>query len=750
MTMRPTPLRLCAATGLTLALGAGTLGAAAFAADPAASTTPATHLLAYSGESGGAIGALSATSCDVNGDGLDDTVAGDQNWNRPGYDQVGAGYVFLGSESPSTGDVADPTSGAIRIDGPSIVPPTSKPWVGGSVSCLGDINGDGYDDLALGSTGRGFAQVAIVLGQKEFTSLDLDELGSRGFWISDPGALTPDYDNFGFAVAGLGDVNGDGYDDIAIADNLADYGGSNSGRAWIVSGSDDVTNVDVQADTDRVLFTVDGAGGQILSVAEAGDVNGDGLADLVLGSYTAKPWNNGKTANGAAYVVFGSRGASRAINLATLGADGFAIYGPSTGGDRLGDTVAAAGDIDGDGLDDLLVGADSQVSSAVDSFGGVAVVYGSASTATVITDPRSGASTVYTCADATVTTGCTGTTTEPRGYWIKGDIAGRGAGWSVANLGDVNGDGVADQVVGSYKGTRVWVTYGQRTAAPNVLDLATLSAETGFVVADDYGRSVGVAGDHDHNGVPDLTMSLYQGNGIALALLGPLATQVAVTGETTLKNGEGAELSAEVSARVPSARSALTGAVTFSENGVALTGCEGLAVTSSEPSATCTVAAPSAGAHTYDVRFQPADVTTYAATASTHALSVAAVTPPTTPATPSPSATPSATPAPAKSRLAHAPRVSVKKVKAGKRQVAVVRLGRLSSGAWPTGTVSATLGGRTVTAKVRVGTKGVVRMVLAKKARYTAKPRTVSVRYLGNATTEASRTVTVKAKVTRR
>ncbi|WP_174548682.1 FG-GAP repeat protein, partial [Azohydromonas lata] len=165
------------------------------------------------------------------------------------------------------------------------------------------------------------------------------------------------------------------------------------------------------------------------SVSGAGDVNGDGLADVVIGAQYASPGGLNKA--GCSYVVFGRSGtASVELSAISAGIGGFAIKGPSTL-DYSGCSVSAAGDVNGDGLGDLIVGAYSEDVGGRIDVGCSYVVFGrSASTAVEL---------------SAVTLG-------RGGFAINGQCGGDRSGYSVSAAGDVNGDGLADLIVGSELG----------------------------------------------------------------------------------------------------------------------------------------------------------------------------------------------------------------------------------------------------------------------------------------------------------
>ena len=320
------------------ALGAGAGGG--LPAPPPGSSTPLGNC------PGPDIGSWVDGIGDFNGDGRPDVVVAGPGPLISFCGGGGGAWVVYGKASTGAVNLGDPQGQAEFL------------WPGANAAGAGDINGDGRPDVIVG-TGRpdiGGGNGAAV----RFA-------GGGGFSMTGAGT--------GFATAGVGDVNGDGLADVAIGDpDASNNGRPYSGSAWIVFGQTSSTDVDLfQLGTHQLR--IDGArGGDPGYVGDqagwaldgAGDVNGDGRADVVLGAPGAS--DNGRRFSGSAFVVFGKSSTAN-VDLAALGAGGIRIDGagggtppvppddPGTLGDQAGFSVAGGGDMTGDGRPDVLVGA---------------------------------------------------------------------------------------------------------------------------------------------------------------------------------------------------------------------------------------------------------------------------------------------------------------------------------------------------------------------------------------------------------
>ena len=436
---------------------------------------------------------------DVNGDGFDDMIIG--AWGADPHGQSsGSTYVVFGKAGGFVGVFNLSTlngANGFRLDGE-----LGADRSGFSVSSAGDVNGDGFDDILIGASladthGSSSGAAYVVFGKAGgFASTsDLASLnGSNGFSLS--GAAADDF--AGYSVAAAGDVNGDGFADVIVGAWGVDHNG-NSGSSYVVFGkaAGFAANINLSALNGSNGFRLDGQTANErsgISVASAGDVNGDGIDDLIVG---ASAWGQvGGFFAGASYVVFGkTSGFTSVVNLSSLnGNNGFRMIGAP--GDFSGKSVASAGDINGDGFDDLIVGANGADPSNLNYAGASYVVFGKAG----------GFAASLNLA----------TLNGTNGFRLDGVAADDRSGISVASAGDINGDGYSDLIIGAAAADpngnasgSSYVVFGKAGGFASSISLSSLNGTTGFRIDglaayERSGISVASAGDVNGDGFDDL------------------------------------------------------------------------------------------------------------------------------------------------------------------------------------------------------------------------------------------------------
>jgi len=282
--------------------------------------------------------------------------------------------------------------------------------------------------------------------------LSFSTASSQVFYVPGPridnpnGTMSPDF--FGASVAGLGDINGDGIPDFAIG---ADRASSNTGRIRVYSGLDL-----------SIIYAIPGAASNNFfgdSSSAAGDVNDDGVTDLIVGAIGD---GAGTPASGTARVFCGSSG----IELYSIQA---------SSGDRFGFSVSGVGDINGDGIADFAAGADEGASS------GFARIYaGFSSTCNTVITP----SVLFT---------------------IFGDSNGDRFGSSIAGIGDINNDGHDDILIGAPGPSSISDRPGYARIVSGA-DQSTIATFYGIGDGDNFGYTVSLLGDVNNDGKPDFAV----------------------------------------------------------------------------------------------------------------------------------------------------------------------------------------------------------------------------------------------------
>jgi RTX calcium-binding nonapeptide repeat (4 copies)/FG-GAP repeat len=422
---------------------------------------------------------------DINGDGTPDMIVSSfESADNNMRENSGSVYVVFGDPSATTIDLANLGSQGFRIDGAA-----EGDNAGESAAIAGDVNDDGLDDVIVGAPDAdnnsrdGSGSAYVVYGKTTTTNVDLASLASGGFRIDGEQAG----DAAGRSVDGGGDVDNDGIEDVLVG--ATGYGTAH-GAVWVVYGSDTPADVDLLSYTTG--FQISGANNLDIagtSLADAGDVNDDGIDDILIGATGAD--NNSRNNSGSAYVVFGKENTDT-VDLGSLGDGGFRIDGPVTSADgTIAHVVDGGRDINGDGFDDVVVSQSGAGNNSRPNSGSAHVVFGNSSTMNVDL--------------ASLGNG---------GFRIDGAKDGDQAATSVALAGDVDADGLSDVIVGATEADKnsrtssgsAYIVLGKTSSTK--VDLAELgdkgSRIDGAAADDEAGWWVARAGDVDDNGLRDV------------------------------------------------------------------------------------------------------------------------------------------------------------------------------------------------------------------------------------------------------
>ena len=424
----------------------------------AAGLSPAVGWAAESNQQGAKFGTSVASAGDVNGDGFSDVIVGAPEYDNGETDE-GRAYVYLGS----VGGLSGLASWTDESNQPGA-------FFGWSVATAGDVNGDGYSDVIVGAY------------KYDIISENLTDAGrsclytgsATGPPLSEEPAWTADGDQayayFGYSAATAGDVNGDGYSDVIFGAHYYDNGQINEGRAFVYHGSaaglPALPNWTAESNQADAHFGC--------SVATAGDVDGDGYSDVIVG---ADSFDNPEVDEGQAFVYCGS-----ATGLPLSGSPTSVLQSNQPNA-RFGISVATAGDVNGDGYSDVIVGADQYNNGQINE-GRAFVYYGSA-----------------------------GGLSSAAAWTAESDQAEAHFGISVATAGDVNGDGYSDVIVGADQYDngqndegRAFVYQGSATDLSAAANWTSESNQTGAC----FGHSVASAGDVNGDGYGDVIVGAYQ------------------------------------------------------------------------------------------------------------------------------------------------------------------------------------------------------------------------------------------------
>lgn len=446
----------------------------------------------------------------------------------------------------------------------------SEDLAGFSVSHAGDINADGIDDVLISApfadingnevTGETYAifgtadnALPNIINLSSLTTATPDTLGLIINGVSA-------FDASGIAVSDIGDINDDDIDDFIISGSFAETNGlANTGQAYIIFGGTTLdTLVSSRIDLSALSTGTGNINGLVINganetdvfanaLSKAGDVNGDGVDDVIITSRYADP--NGIEDAGSSYIIFGDSAlntlASPIINLSSLNTvtpdvNALTINGVAEQ-DEAGRAVNHVGDVNNDGIDDLIIGAPNAAPAGNIAAGQSYVLFGQ-SDLSILSSP------VINLSD--VMSG----TADVQGLVINGENPGDNSGVWVSGAGDINGDGIDDIAIGAYRAApnnmidagSSYILFGSDNLddlSQPIIELSSLTTDTpdtpglvinGVAIFDNSGDIVSKLGDINADDIDDLIIGAFNANPNDLVAAGE---SYVIFGNTNLTSG---------------------------------------------------------------------------------------------------------------------------------------------------------------------------------------------------------------------
>lgn len=414
---------------------------------------------------------------DVNGDGYDDFIIANYHTQTNGYD-AGSTYLILGKSDPNWSQSVSLSQADARFLGEDYYSAMGYHVDGG-----GDLNGDGLSDFIIGAPagnedGKDRPGTAYIIFGRQAADWGFNFVPAYSADAFYDGEV--DFDQLGKSVAIVGDLNNDGFDDIVLGAPYHDVYRRDGGKIYIILGKSNgwVTNGNIEQHADASFLSDNEDDQAGYMVSGAGDVNGDGYDDFLIGA----------PGNGNVYLMFGRSNANWGYNFNLDNAD--VIFEGEHRSDNLGWIVATAGDVDNDGFDDFLMTTPYNGENGQES-GKTYLILGH----------DGGWSQEFDLATADAS--------------YLGEAAYDNSGWTASGVGDINGDNFDDFMIGAWYNDQAgedagkgYILYGKATGWQQNVDLATV---TEYIVGENeidyFGFSVSAGGDLNQDGLDDFLVS---------------------------------------------------------------------------------------------------------------------------------------------------------------------------------------------------------------------------------------------------